>query len=415
MAIEPLVRIPNRLTSKNFIDAEQLDFDFNALAIYLNTKIIPSIATLANNFIKPDATQANIGKYLYENEVGNLSWRAIEERPIALNTINAPNCNLAIVGQEANESNLKFLPLDFIKEGLVQSKNNISFDNNNVALIVDEISNDYFEDNTITRVNLTSWANIQDNIFEKKLKEYNDLTELILDVDDGISAYFTLSKTIPSRCIKQGSITNEFSNANRPVKMENYNMIFTIPSLTFGNSPVYKFPLPTDKISLNWQSGFRQLYKNGNNYQYFRWNRAIMIKQDVSSSDDYATEFMLADDTLSTLFLTLTPNEIYGTSMHLPARCFADKCIGISGQDMDSRGQERINCIPYQNEKLATPENEKQDKYYHPYMLFSTASRGVSYVNNRCTITVDHIENGIIDKTFFSKKIQDKIDNAEIL
>lgn len=382
MAVQEYYRSRNRLTKDNFSDAIQLDLEFNNIADYVNLSLLPAIKEIHDNQIIPDPD--NAGKYLYENEFGIIDWADIPTFAVELEDIKIPQFELAFVGQKKNVGNLDFLSVEYEDDGIVYS--------NNDNILIDKITNDCIADNAFSNSNF-----IDNGIDTQKINQYSDDTLAYINSN-------ILGRPFVTRHFANESLPNvedknvDSSSQNTYFRDKKYSQymakIDTLPVGMFGND--YKYQLTSYTCDINYWNQFASEWTSSPLY-YLSYsvqnNLATRIAQDLADEEDYATGDMVADQTFWPLFLTLTPVGAPLCPMKLPSRVFADKSIGISGADIDLIRE--FSCI---SEKLY----EVNGKYnaYNTYDINDL----LKYVKIE-----DYIENGIIDETFFSKKIQDKI------
>lgn len=398
MAIEPFLRIQDRLTNKNFIDAEQWDFEFNKFTDYINTKLLPALNQLFDIQILASQLPDDVDGYLYENEVGNLVWKKPDNAGLLLNFLEPFASEIGFVGQKIGDNFLSFLKVDYVEDGVVFCKNNNAFE-------IRKITNNNIENNIFDNSNFAT-----NSITVDKLQQYNYLYTLnvgantqFIDLDRLIN--FRIAENyLTFNCIKSGELKSSNKNANFDYQAKNI-YIRSLPENMFG-------------VGSKWQLNEYKCVVNTNNYLYIG-NQIdlrpapfttimplVNIGQALYDETDYARNAMFKDNCIEPLFLRLKPwlsgnlGDYY--KMNIPSRCFADKSVGVQGSHYDyicfwGGDIKYVGCLPEKNDY-----NENVAPQYNIDNLFSLEA-----------LTFDFVEDDIIDIDFFPKRIQDKI-NARV-
>lgn len=409
MAIEPFIRVKDRLTNKNFIDAEQWDFEFNKFANYLNTKLLPAIDSLFDLQVLASQIPADIDGYLYENENGTFEWKKPNDAGVLLNLLQPSLNSISFVGQKAGENYLSYLQVNYNNDGLVFCKNTNGFqikkiENNN-------LSNFIFNDNNFT----------PNSIMQAKLYDYNDFTILKpTSFNSFIQGQFKIvDSKLSFNCIQDGTLKSreKFTGEYTDYILDTHCRL--LPEGVFGNNA--KWQLTEYKIFLR-AYGYIQVgeFKLGNgrgsHANFDTINPLPTINQALYDSTDYAKNEIFKDRSFCLLSLTLSPslknwqnpiypdnNSDYFFKMNIPARCFADESIGIQGNHYDyicfwAGDTKYVSCFPQSNQ--------------YDYNVKSIYNVDNLLANN---VTFDYIEDNIIDIDFFPKKIQDKINGIPLI
>lgn len=425
MAIQPFVRIQNRLTDKNFADAEQLDFEFNNFTEYLNSKILPVLNTLFDMQVLASNIPADINCYLYEDENGLLVWRKPESVRTLLPLLEPPPFNIAILGKKRYTEHLDWYSIEYVEDGVLIPKTTSVFS-------IQKLDNNFFENDLFQNSNF-----LDNSINQNKIFELNDATEIdekeLAKNHIIISQVYSKSKMGGSSfsssfyqrfdpqngflsfdCIKNGSLINtEYASDTR-----SYGILRGLPAGVYGAGNLYQLQeyIPRlnrvgviDDTTINTLDDFLPFPQ---------------MSQLLSEPSDLMTGSKFRDESFSVFFLSITQTTSkqfgYNRSMKIPPRCFADKSIGISGVFYDEKvfaGQpvpERVfRSFPRRdtghyggnydinNASMHPTTADSRICYYVDNLL--TPFGGINYYNN------DIIEDGIIDIDFFPKKIQDKI------
>jgi hypothetical protein len=404
MAIQPFIRTQDRLTNKNFIDAEQWDFEFNKIADYLNDKILPALNSLFDLQVLASQIPADIDGYLYEDAIGSLIWKKPEDAGLLLNLVEPSIYNISFIGQKAGENYLSYLQTSYSSDGLVFCKNAAGFEIKKIGN--NNLSNDIFNDSNFA----------DDSIMQTKLYDYNDLT--IIKPSEAIANFLNKNfKVVDSKlsfnCIQNGALKSQAKFTGNYTDYILNTHCRLLPEGVFGANG--RWQLTEYKVFLLGY-GYRQVgdfkISRGYNANFDTCNYLPTISQALYDETDYARNEIFKDRAFCLLSLTIyaplgdwrspnagatTTDKDYLFKMNIPARCFADKSVGIYGSHYDyicfwGGDTKYVGCFPQSNQY----DYSVEPKYNIDNLLAAD-------------VTFDYVEDDIIDIDFFPKRIQDKI------
>jgi hypothetical protein len=430
MAIEPYVRVADRLTNKNFIDAEQWDFEFNKITNYINTKLLPELNLLFDIQVLKDPNPNFFNCYLYEDDTNNLIWKKPAQAGLFLNYLAPPISTIAFIGQNKDQDFLTYLNVDYRQDGVVVCKNNNSFE---ITKITDQVlDNNIFDNNNFA----------SNSILIDKLSLYQNTVGITITAPSSINSFsrFKIVKDYISFAKYPNYITRDgLKSQKRPTHWGEFDYpeysqknthCRNLPEGLFGAGAAHQ--LTEYKINLLDTYTYIDVSKRtmyGRDVYQARFQDLmplVNIAQALYDPDDYAKNAMFGDGFFSILSLSLKPPLYYSSQanstissdipsvgssyrtekdyfkMNIPARCFANNSIGIAGATYDivafSAGQKFFTCLP--------PSNSYDDNAIPTYTVDNLLKAE--------TISYDFVDDGIIDISFFPKKIQDKINNPPV-
>lgn len=416
MAIEPFIRIENRLTDKNFADAEQLDFEFNRITEYLNTKLLPVLNTLFDMQVLASNKPEDLNGYLYENEEGLLAWKKPENIRTLLPLLEPPMFNIAILGKKRYTEHLDWYSIEYVEDGIVTSSSTNVFS-------IKKINDNFFENNIFKNNNF-----LDNSILQKKISNFNNVTEIEIGGYEDTEIALEISKKTYSQysddimynlkyrfdpqngflsinCIKDNSIVN--------LRVDNYqyepkSILRGLPPNLYGVGNSYQLQEYIPRLN---RIGYVDATTRNTLDDFAPFPKMLQL---LSDSDDLMTGNKFENNAFSVFFLSIIPTEIrtFKQKMNIPARCFADKSIGINGAFYDEKvfadqltPQRLFRAFPVEATKY-----DRNNTSVHPD---SADLRICYYVDNLFNVWQSlhyiELEDETIDIDFFPKRIQDKI------